>query len=130
MYDEMLPYREQFAWAGPVCRGPVAHSLGVLARTTGDVTLAAEHFAEADAINTRMKAAFFQVRTWVEWADLLLAGGDVDGRLRAEEMPRSLRQMITSGWIPRLLSSVTECWVGFVFCSPDGPRYGTSVTWT
>jgi hypothetical protein len=43
---------------------------------------------EADAINTRMKAPFFQVRTWVEWADLLLAGGDVDGRSRAEEMLR------------------------------------------
>jgi hypothetical protein len=43
-------------------------------------------------------------------------------RLRAEEMLRSLRQMITSGWMPRLRNSVTECWVGLVFCSPDGPR--------
>ena len=51
-------------------------------------------------------------------------------RLRPEEMLRSLRQMITSGWMPRLRSSVTECWVGLVFCSPDGPRYGTRVTWT
>ena len=42
--------------------------------------------------------------------------------LRAEEMLRSLRQMITSGWIPRLRSSVTECCVGLVFCSPEGPR--------
>ena len=41
-------------------------------------------------------------------------------RLSAEEMLRSLRQMITSGWMPRLRSSVTECWVGLVFCSPDG----------
>ena len=31
---------------------------------------------------------------------------------------------MTSGWMPRLRSSVTECWVGLVFCSPDGPRYG------
>ena len=32
--------------------------------------------------------------------------------------------------MPRLRSSVTECCVGFVFCSPDGPMNGTSVTWT
>ena len=25
---------------------------------------------------------------------------------------------MTSGWMPRLRSSVTECWVGLVFCSP------------
>ena len=37
-------------------------------------------------------------------------------------MGRSLRQTITSGWMPRLRSSVTECWVGLVFCSPDGPE--------
>ena len=45
-------------------------------------------------------------------------------RLSAEEMLRSLRQMMTSGWMPRLRSSVTECWVGLVFCSPDGPEVG------
>ena len=27
---------------------------------------------------------------------------------------------MTSGWMPRLRNSVTECWVGLVFCSPDG----------
>ena len=43
---------------------------------------------------------------------------------------RSLRQTIASGWMPRLRSSVTECWVGLVFCSADGPMNGTSVTCT
>jgi hypothetical protein len=37
LYDDMLPYRLQFAWTGPVCRGPIAHSLGVLAHTTGEL---------------------------------------------------------------------------------------------
>ena len=41
----------------------------------------------------------------------------------------SLRQTMRSGWMPRLRSSVTECCVGLVFCSPDGPMNGTSVTW-
>ena len=28
-------------------------------------------------------------------------------------------QIIISGWIPMLLNSLTECWVGFVFISSD-----------
>ena len=39
-------------------------------------------------------------------------------------MGSSLRQTITSGWMPRPRSSVTECWVGLVFCSPDGREIG------
>ena len=34
-----------------------------------------------------------------------------------------------SGEMPIALSSLTECWVGLVFCSPDEAMYGTSVTW-
>ena len=50
--------------------------------------------------------------------------------LRPSEIGSSERQTIASGWMPRLRSSVTECWVGLVFCSPDGPMKGTRVTWT
>ncbi len=50
-------------------------------------------------------------------------------RLRLSLSGSSLRHTITSGWMPRERSSVTECWVGLVFCSPDGPMNGTSVTW-
>ena len=50
--------------------------------------------------------------------------------LRSSLSGSSLRHTIRSGWMPRLRSSVTECCVGFVFCSPDGPMNGTSVTWT
>ncbi len=51
-------------------------------------------------------------------------------RLRSSLSGSSLRHTMTSGWMPRLRSSVTECCVGLVFCSPDGPMNGTSVTWT
>ena len=50
-------------------------------------------------------------------------------RLRLSGIGLSLRHTITSGWIPRLRSSVTECWVGLVFCSPE-TRKGTRVRWT
>lgn len=41
---------------------------------------------------------------------------------------RSQRSTMASGWMPMLRSCATECWVGLVFSSPDGARYGTSDT--
>ena len=40
----------------------------------------------------------------------------------------SQRAMITSGIMPMLCSSCTECWAGFVLCSPEHFKYGTSTT--
>ena len=45
------------------------------------------------------------------------------------ETGRSLRQMMTSGWMPIERSSRTECCVGFVFSSPVVEMWGRSVTW-
>ncbi len=86
LYDEMLPHRLEWVWIGPMCRGSVSHSLAVLARTKGDRALAEEHFTTADDVNTRMKAPFFQARTWLEWAKLLFARDGADDRSRAEDM--------------------------------------------
>jgi len=47
--------------------------------------------------------------------------------LQFSEIGSWLRQTITSGWMPRPRSSVTECCVGLVFCSPEGSEWGTSV---
>jgi len=41
---------------------------------------------------------------------------------------RSDRHTIASGWMPMLRSAATECWVGLVLSSPDGPMYGSSET--
>ncbi len=38
-------------------------------------------------------------------------------------------QIIISGWIPKLLNSLTECWVGLVFSSPEAFKNGTKVKW-
>ena len=48
----------------------------------------------------------------------------------ASETGRSLRSTSASGWMPIDRSVVTECCVGFVFCSPEAPRNGTSETCT
>ncbi len=42
-------------------------------------------------------------------------------RLIPSLIGRSDRQTIASGWMPMLRSAATECWVGLVFSSPDGP---------
>ena len=35
---------------------------------------------------------------------------------------------MASGWMPIERSAATECWVGLVFSSPEGPMNGTSET--
>ena len=42
-------------------------------------------------------------------------------RLIESGSSRSARQTIASGWMPTWRSAATECWVGLVFSSPDGP---------
>ena len=50
--------------------------------------------------------------------------------LRFRPNGRSERQTITSGCRPSERNSFTECCVGLVFSSPDGPMNGISETWT
>jgi hypothetical protein len=42
-------------------------------------------------------------------------------RLMERGTSRSARSTIPSGWMPMLRSAATECCVGLVFSSPDGP---------
>ena len=35
---------------------------------------------------------------------------------------------MASGWMPMLRRAATECWVGLVFSSPEGPMYGSRLT--
>lgn len=51
-------------------------------------------------------------------------------RLMACGTSRSARSTIASGWMPMLRSAATECWVGLVFSSPEGPMYGSRETCT
>lgn len=42
-------------------------------------------------------------------------------RLMEVGTSRSARSTMASGWMPMLRSAATECWVGLVFSSPEGP---------
>jgi class 3 adenylate cyclase/tetratricopeptide (TPR) repeat protein len=52
--------------AGALCLGAVSHYLGLAARTTGDLTTAADHFRAAVEMNTRMRAAWARARSRAE----------------------------------------------------------------
>ena len=79
-----------------------------------------------------MKFSMFFI---AEYAHVITASGDTSQRLEilsSSSLVRGVshRHTMASGCTPRERSSVTECWVGLVFCSPEGPMNGTSVTCT
>jgi hypothetical protein len=59
----LTPHADQFAFTGNAVYGPVTHTLGLLARTVGDVEAARRHFTEAVRMTSRMPAPFFTERT-------------------------------------------------------------------
>jgi class 3 adenylate cyclase/tetratricopeptide (TPR) repeat protein len=85
LYDDLLPLQDKFAYASGICRGPMAHYLGILAAVLGRYREAEIHFAAAAELNERLQVPFHLARTQLEWARVLSerAGpGDVD-RARA-----------------------------------------------
>jgi predicted ATPase/DNA-binding SARP family transcriptional activator len=95
LYDELLPLKDQFVYGGPTNRGAVAHSLGVLAGTMGNLEDADAHFAAAAAMHERINAPFFLARTLLEWSGILserAAEGDaekaMDMLIRAQDVAR------------------------------------------
>jgi hypothetical protein len=93
LYEMLAPYENRFVWAGPVCRGSVAHALGALARTLGDLDAGDAHFAHAAPVHERMRAPFFLARTWLEWSALLLERGAQGDAERAREMLVDAREI-------------------------------------
>jgi predicted ATPase/DNA-binding SARP family transcriptional activator/class 3 adenylate cyclase len=90
LYEQLLPVGPLFAF-GNICRGAVAHALGVLARVLSRYDDADEHFAAAAAMHERMQAPFHQARTWLEWGRMLLqrrAEGDLERAIELLERSR------------------------------------------
>src|SRR5262249_4924240 len=56
--------------------GSVSHYLGLLAATVGERVSARRHFEDALAMNARMGMRHDLARTQLDYAQLLLAGGD------------------------------------------------------
>lgn len=68
----LAPYHDQVASCGSLWPGAVAGALGILAAKLGRDDEADAYFAEAEEVNTRIRAPFFLARNRVNWARLLL----------------------------------------------------------
>ncbi len=72
--------------AHSACFGSVERYLGHLAATQGNVDVAADHFARAEAADSRTGAAPFVAQTRAAWGEMLLARGAPADRARAQEL--------------------------------------------
>ena len=82
-YERLRPYRQLFNKQGPLVRGPVAHTLAVLAAAAGLAEQADADFGAADEVNKRLGFPFYTARTAVEWARFLIGAPGGRGRARA-----------------------------------------------
>jgi tetratricopeptide (TPR) repeat protein len=88
LYELLLPYAKRVAIIGPgaACYGAVARSLGLLAATLSRLDEAEQHFLDALAMNERLRAKPFVVRTQYEYAQMLVTRGRPGDRARALEL--------------------------------------------
>ena len=105
-YAVLSPYAELFVveGIGAAVRGPVHHSLGVLADSMGDNTAAAKHFAAADRAASSVGAPRLLERTTAEHdGNVFRRDGDywtirhrsVEFRLRDSKGLRDLRELLS-----------------------------------
>lgn len=85
----LSPYHDQVASCGSLWPGAVAGALGILAAKLEHFDDAESYFAEAEAVNGRIRAPFFLARNRVNWARLLLRRGLPGDGERAAELLRS-----------------------------------------
>lgn len=87
-YERLGPYRHLFNKQGPLTRGPVSHTMALLAAAMNRRETAASDFAAADELNRRLRAPFYTARTEVEWARFLIGGSPAD-RSQARQLLES-----------------------------------------
>jgi len=63
IYALLLPYADRLSYSGTAVYGPVAHTLGLLAETSGDDEQAVIHFHEALRIATEIRSPPFAARS-------------------------------------------------------------------
>ncbi len=87
-YERLLPYRTRFGieGIGAATHGSVEHHLGLLARTSGLLDDAVEHFEAALAANARIGARRLEAQTMVELADTLMRRGAADDASLAADL--------------------------------------------
>jgi len=85
LYEELLPFadRNGVIGFGVIFWGSVAHWLARLAASLEWWDVAERHFEDGLARNQRMRARMWSAQARADWARMLLARGDSEGRRRA-----------------------------------------------
>jgi class 3 adenylate cyclase/tetratricopeptide (TPR) repeat protein len=86
LYELLMPFRAMFTYATAICRGPIAHYLGILATVLERYDDAETHFAEATELNERLQAPFHLARTQLEWARMMVERAKPGDRGRARDL--------------------------------------------
>lgn len=110
LYELMLPYASRVISVGlsVACLGAVAHYLGILSATIGNVDEAERHFCASLEVNERLGARPFLARTWLEYGRLCLGRGRPgDEELGATLLSRGFTTARELGMV-RLTQQVAE----------------------
>ena len=81
-------------------------------------------FCSSSGTSYRVSAVVF----WITQSSEMLQNRAIFFRM-SSGIGTSLRHTSTSGWMPRLSSSFTECWVGLLFSSPLPGIWTIRGTW-
>jgi class 3 adenylate cyclase/tetratricopeptide (TPR) repeat protein len=91
LYELLVPLDGMFTYATGICRGPIAHYLGILATVLERYDDAESHFVDAVELNERLQAPFHLARTQVEWARMLVERAKPGDRDRARDLLETAR---------------------------------------
>jgi class 3 adenylate cyclase/tetratricopeptide (TPR) repeat protein len=109
----LLPHRPEMVQSQSIFLGPVAHYLGLLATTLGQLDEANDHFAASVASEERIAARAMLVHTQLEWARTLLLRrqpGDTDqARDLLTAAQAGARELELTGLEPRIAALLADC---------------------
>jgi tetratricopeptide (TPR) repeat protein len=107
LYERLLPFAGRHAVAhAEGSMGAVDRYLGLLAQVLGREDRAAEHFADAVAVNTRLESPPWTGHTQADWADAILRSGARDGPERARALLDAARTVAVRHAMRGLMSKV------------------------
>jgi tetratricopeptide (TPR) repeat protein len=112
LYDLLTPYAARFpvlGWVG-MALGSVSYPLGLLAATLGRTAAAVRHFEDALAMNRKVGARPYVIRTELAYGRLLAAGGE-QARARAllDRAAAGAAELGMAGLVERAKVSLQSC---------------------
>jgi hypothetical protein len=71
LFDQLVPWANQWCTTGITAQGPISHYVGGLAAVLGRHDEADIYFGQAASMSARARAKFFGARTDLQWGKML-----------------------------------------------------------